>query len=419
MIKLIKFSIKNLLNKKLSFLLLTIFLIIWFWFLFFISIIKTYSTFLVKDYFWTHSVKNKIIVEKSEKSISNLLDILWTNKTREISDKDIKNISKIDWVNHVYKASFFKNSSLMKISFLWKYLETDVFFIWLDSSMIDELIPWFNKNNDYIPLLVSDKAYSSLLEVFFKKSWNKSIGKNLLKNTTFDIIFWKSVMLSNQGDGIEKVWKIVWFSDDVSLVFIGIPLDVLQDINKKLTWKELWIDKLYVSYKAWFDQEVIQSQINSLWFQTSFSDDTSNSIESMLNLFFIIITFIIYLFLLIITYSIISFILLTLEESKRDNAIMYSLWIDKKLITLVYFLEWFFISISWLLFSILIVYYIISKINDYFVYYNSNHFIINLQEIHISVFDFIPLSLWFIWLNFLFFIFSSYKIYSTRYENML
>ena len=255
--------------------------------------------------------------------------------------------------------------------------------------------------------------------MFFKKSWDKSIGKDVLKNTTFDIVFWKSIMFSNQGESIEKVWKIVWFSDDVSLVFIWIPLDVLQGINKKLTWKDLWIDRLYISYKTWFDQEIIQSQINYLWFQTSFSDDTSNSIESMLNLFFIIITIILYIFLLIIFYSVISFILLTLEESKKDNAIMYSLWIDKKLITLVYFLEWFFISIFWLLFSILIVYYIISKTNNYFVYYNSNHFIINLQKIHISVSDFIPLILWFIGLNILFLSFSSYKIYNTKYENML
>jgi hypothetical protein len=419
MINLLKFWLKNLLNKKLSFLLLTIFLSIWFWFLFFISISQNYTKSLVKDYFWTNHIKNKIIVQKSDKTFWSLLNIMWNENNNEITQEDIDKISKIQWVEHIYKTSFFKKPSLMNIDLLWKHLETDVFFMWIDSDMISEIIPWFKNNSEYIPLLVSDKAYSSIIEVFAPKWWVTDIWKDLLKNTPLDITFWKSLLFNSSSDSIEKTWKIIWFSDDVSLVFIGMPLDTLQEINKKLTWNDLWIDKLYISYKAWFDSEVIQSQINSLWFQTSFSDDTLNHIESLVNVFYMVISLIIYFFTWVIFYSVISFILLIIEESKKDNSIMFSLWIDKKLIVFIFFLQWFIISCLGLLFSILFVYSIISYINNYFTFYNSNHFLLNFPQIFIWFNDLLSLSVGFILLNILFLLITYYKIYTTKYEKML
>lgn len=418
MIKLIKFSTKSLYKKKLSFLLLTIFLTIWFSLLLFISIWKVYFTWLIEEYFLSNWVKNKIIVEQKEWWINNLINIWWS-KSEWFSEYDIDNMLKISWVKNVFKYSIFKKTSVIKISLLWNYLESDAFFVWIDPEMLRDISPWFIESDTNIPMVVSNTAYNSIMELFFKKWLTSWIWKDLLFNSDFEINFGKSLLFPSWKKNSEKIWKLVGFSDDVWLVFIWVPFNTLNKINLELTWKDLKIDKLYVDIEDWYDQEKVQSQINKLWFITSFSDDKANSIKSLINLVYIVISFLIYFFIVIILYSLVSFMLLSLEERKKDNSIMFCLWIDKKLIWLIYFLEWFIISFTWLLLSLLFIKYFIYKLNLFISTYNSTHFIINLPEIIIKYSDLINLLVCFILLNLFFTFISFYKVYRTRYEEML
>lgn len=418
MINLFKFSAKNLYKKKLSFALLTIFLTIWFSLLILISIWKSYFTNIIDNYFLLNWVKNKIIVEKEDWTFSSLVNI-WLNKSKWLLEKDIESIKKIAWVNNIYKYSYFKNTSVISLNLLWNYLETDAFFVWIEEDMIKDIIPEFRENNNNIPLIISSTAYNSIIDLFVKKLWTNLVSKDLLFKTNFNINFWKSLLLQSWKKNSEKIWKLVWFSDDVWLVFIWIPFNTLNKINLELTWENLTIDKLYIDIDKSYDQEVIQSKINNLWFNTSFSDDKANSIKSIINLAYIIILFFVYIFIWVIFYSIISFILLSLEQSKKDNAIMFSLWIDKKLISFIYFLEWFIISVLWIIFSLIIIKYSILKINNFIIDYNSSHFTINLPQIFIDYTNLFNLFLIFIWLNTLFISISSYKIFKTKYEEML
>jgi len=418
MIKLLKFSAKNLYKKKLSFFLLTIFFTIWFLLLLFISIWKVYFTSLIDEYFLSNWVKNKIIVEQKEWWLSSLINIWW-GKSEWFSEYDINNILEIFWVKNVFRYSIFKKTSVIKINFLWNYLESDAFFVWIEPKMLKEIVPWFTESDNNIPMVVSNTAYNSIMELFFKKWLTSWIWKDFLFKSDFEIDFGKPLLFPSWKKNSEKIWKLVGFSDDVWLVFIWIPFNTLNKINLELTWKDLKVDKLYVDIKDWYDQEKIQSEINKLGFVTSFSDDKANSIKSIINLVYIIISFLIYFFIVIIFYSLVSFILLSLEERKKDNWVMFCLWIDKNLISFIHFFEWFIISFIWLLLSLLFIKYFIYKLNLFILNYNSTHFIINLPKILINYSDLVNLIVCFVLINLIFIFISFHKVYKTRYEEML
>ncbi len=417
MLKVIKISLSNLLNKKFSSLLLIVFLSFGFSIFLFLEIWKSYLENLTNTIYSWDIWDNKLIIEKNNSTISSFLSDI-VNKKDYFKNSEIEKISNIDWIKKVYKWANFNEPAIMSINLLWNYFTTDIFLEWLDESIFNKKFENFNDKQNYIPLIVSNKVVSSLIAIFVKDKSAEKITKELILWKEFNIVFGKSSLTKSPNKGLKMKWKIVGFWEWSNFMLISIPYSWLKKINLSL-WKKTKVQKLFLETDKNTDIDKLEISIKNLWYTVKNNKKEKEKIKSLVKILYKIWFLFVSIILLIITYSLISFLILRIIESKKDNSIMFAIWITRQKITMIYIIEWFIISIFWLILSLLIIYLSIYYLNSYIWIYNSNHNFINLPDIDFRIQNLVLLIIFFIIINTISISLSYFKILKSDFKKII
>lgn len=410
MLKLLKFSGKNLLGKKVSTLLLILFLAFWYSLVLFLEIWKSYLLEITDIvYSWKIS-ENKLIIEKESSTFWSLFGKISKIKPW-FNDAEIDAIKKISWVENIYKSSTFSSPAIMSIDMLWTSFTTDVFFEWIEESMLNEQIVNFDSNSDYIPLLVSEKIIDSLIKIFIKNDNVKAVTKELILSKEFDITFWKSTLTKDSRIKIKRKWKIVAFGEGSNFMFISIPLKSVQQIDNLLWKNDSSIDKLFLEVEKYADADILQMKIEDLGFSVINPEIEKEKMKNLISIFYKIWLSIITIIITLISYSLVSFIILRIVESKKDNSIMFELWVDRWTISKIYITESFIITSVWLIISLPLIAAFINIINNSVSNYNNIHNFIQLPLVYLDSSSFFSLIIFFVIINIVSISFSYFKVW--------
>lgn len=414
MLKIFKFAARNLLAKKLSSLLLVIFLSIGFSILLSLEISKSYLENLTNSVYSTDNWGNRLIIEKNSSSISSLLKNI-VNSKNSFRISEIDEINKVEWVKNIYKSTAFSEPAMMSINLLWNNFTTDIFLEWIEKEFFSKEFEKFEDRDNYIPLIVSEKAINSLLAIFVKDKAASNLTKELIMQKEFDMTFGKSTMTRNNNKSVKMKWKIVWFWEWSNFMTIWIPYSSLEKINLQLG-KTTQIEKLFIVSDKKTDIDSLQINIENLWYTVTNPKSENDRIKWVISILYKIWLIFVTIILIIITYSLISFLVLRLIESKKNNSIMYALWIKRSIIAKIHILELFIISLFWLILSLIITYFSSHFINNYITEYNSTHNFINLWSIDFGFKNIFTLLIFFVIINIFIASFSCFRIWKSDFR---
>ncbi|PIE85367.1 hypothetical protein CSA08_02205 [Candidatus Gracilibacteria bacterium] len=417
MLKVIKISLSNLLNKKFSSLLLIVFLSFGFSIFLFLEIGKSYLENLTNTIYSGDIGDNKLIIEKNNSTISSFLSDI-VNKKDYFKNSEIEKISNIDGIKKVYKGANFNEPAIMSINLLGNYFTTDIFLEGLDESIFNKKFENFNDKQNYIPLIVSNKVVSSLIAIFVKDKSAEKITKELILGKEFNIVFGKSSLTKSPNKGLKMKGKIVGFGEGSNFMLISIPYSWLKKINLSLG-KKTKVQKLFLETDKNTDIDKLEISIKNLGYTVKNNKKEKEKIKSLVKILYKIGFLFVSIILLIITYSLISFLILRIIESKKDNSIMFAIGITRQKITMIYIIEGFIISIFGLILSLLIIYLSIYYLNSYIGIYNSNHNFINLPDIDFRIQNLVLLIIFFIIINTISISLSYFKILKSDFKKII
>lgn len=368
--KLLGFVKKNLLTKKVNILLLFSFIVCF-------SALFVLSGFLnpILDKIEKEkeiNITKENILKVTKWNSRNFLKLL-DSETRTFGYNEYKEIKEIIWDDWNVSYSFFiRIPTMWKANVFWKKLQSDLMLMAYDYNYI-----WIeNKNNEKLPISISKEAILVLKELL---KWNSderlwlalnnsdTINLSILNMLDMSIIFWKSSIYKDLSlDWKEKEYKIhfAWISNKLPIYALAIPLDKAKYIYEYMYDKnfEENIDLNEIQIKINNDNEFLikkyKEELSSIWYtikETLDNKDNGNEIEQTINILLISITWIVWLLLLTLLVLNIKYSILI---SKKDINIMNLLWIDRKIIFSIYFIENLIVIVSWIIISTLITFWV-------------------------------------------------------------
>lgn len=300
----------------------------------------------IKNFIFQNFTAQNPLNEIIAKPKQNTLSVLTQRNPQEnlISTETVEKLKTIPHVTAVYPESSLRNIASVQINVLGQGLQSDAMIFGIPYELIQNdginKKDWEQTNEPY-PAVISSK----LLDLYnFTVAPNNNLPalnpKNFL-GTEINILLNNSTFFNKQSTVPPLKAKIIGFSNEVNLLGISIPQNIISDLNKKYNSTE--IPDSFFQANIYIDQlenlDSVRTEIKKLNLQATSSAEAFQKIENYFKVFTLGLSIISLVILLISGLMIANTFLANIIERYKDIGILKSIGVSTKDIQIIFLTE--------------------------------------------------------------------------------